>query len=169
MPIRIEDHHKSGSSWLLQTMKADELVGSVSAWINKDGRGVVRFGTFKDSQWLQVIRTDGFISVRIHEGIGLHLAGLLLRVVAQNRELRRRASVDEPALFAHVETAATSTLEFHDGDKEWLGVAHLTRSDEIADLDDAEDQWDIRMTEDCAETLALSVFDRLGQISASRF
>jgi hypothetical protein len=73
MPIRVAEHCTSGSNWLLQTTTPDEFVGSLSAWINDEGRGAVQLATFKDSRWLVSARqrpssaVGGRVVTGVHE------------------------------------------------------------------------------------------------------
>lgn len=144
-----------------------ELVGSVSAWLNAEADGVVQLSAFKDCRWLEVSSDDGVISIRIHESIGLQLSGLLLLVASQNRELRRSSGATEPALFARIHTTAVGLVKADEQSSDWLGVACLPIADDAAALDDEDDQWNVRIAEPFAELLALSILDRLGEISAT--
>ena len=159
----------SGSTWLLHTTAPAQLVGAVAAWTGVNGRGVVRVSASKDTMLLQIEDRDNEISIRVHEQLGLQLASLLLRVVSQNRELRRQAGCFERGLFASIGTTETSCFKAEKHDVEYLGEACLPKSDVDVRLEDAEDQWNLHMSEFLAEILSLSILDRLGQISATPF
>lgn len=168
MPMKYSRDQLSGSTWLLNESPPRQLVGGISGWTSEAGPGVLEIGVFKDSQLLQMEDLKDRIWIRLSEKLGLQLGGLLLRVVAQNRELRRRAGNPNDAI---VEVTKFDPIHFarNEPDGDFLGSLEISKAGGDALLEDAQDQWNLLLAEPVSESLALCILDSLGRLSIDAY
>lgn len=148
-----------GCAHFLQEKEPTALLAIIGAWIEKDGLGWVKINTSQDNTNAKITLSDKQVSLRLSFETALELASLLLCLVRQNSAFRTSNSIPE------VEKRVFEDFEILNNNG--LFDVIIKRTDGEVLIVEIDEQYELDIIDDIAQSLALALFDTLGQHTAS--